>query len=116
MFEAHACYRVDYGREAHEYEHHPELPTTFKALLWVKDHPGVDLETIAAKFPKYVKLKVSTNTLWFEVHFNADGVNKGRNETGIKRVRKFLELAGEINWKCQALNGYKTLADFLAVI
>lgn len=115
-FQADANYRVKYGREAHEYEHHPELPTGFKALLWAKDHPGVDLEEIAAKFPKYVGVKVATNSLWFEVFFTADGVNKGKNETGVKRVRKFLEIAGPLDWKCNALNGYKTLDEFLAAI
>lgn len=116
MFHAGACYRANYKTEARDYEHHPELPTTFKAYLWAKDYPNVNLDTVAARFPKYVGVKSATNSLWFEVHFNADGVNKGRNETGIKRVRKFLELAGEINWTCRALNGYKTLEDFLAAI
>jgi hypothetical protein len=115
-FQADACYRVNYGREAHEYEHHPELPTTFKALVWAKDWPSIDLATIAARFPKYVGIKVATNSLWFEVHFNADGVNKGKNEAGIKRLRKFLEIAGPLDWKCNALNGYKSLDDFLAAI
>lgn len=64
--------------------------------------------------PKFVKIKVATNSLWFDVHFNADGVNKGANETGIKRLRKFLEIAGSLNWKTQALNSYETLDAFLA--
>jgi len=58
-----------------------------------------------ATFPKYVGVKPGTcrgllddaYTVWgtanFYVQIAADGVNKGINESGVKRLRKFLALA-----------------------
>lgn len=101
-----------------EYDH-----TTRSSILF-KDKPcmfraGVEVETqeqakeIAAKFPKYVKVKVSRyNYVSFYVQFASSGVTGEHNETGIKRLTKFLEIAGDLHWECKAGNGYETFEEF----
>ena len=50
----------------------------------------------------------------------SDGVNGGRNETGIKRLHKILAVAERhgmtVEVRKAARNGYETLADLLAAI
>lgn len=55
-----------------------------------------------ALFPKFVKVRrsscsfsggVSRPTISIRIWFSADGVNKGKNETGQKRMAKFLSIA-----------------------
>lgn len=90
-----------------------------------------DLETaqaIVALFPKSVGIKASgltgstegTGFISFRVQLLADDVNKGRNETGIKRLTRLLAVAEKhglaIEFDAPYSNSYLTLADAQAAI
>ena len=110
MFTVSACYEATY-KGNQEYEHHPEKPTMFHAWAKIKNPAEV-----AAQFPRYVGVKAGTDYLSFRVKFYPNEVKKGKNETGIKRIRKFLEIAQISNVEAMCVNSYKTLEDFLSNI
>ncbi len=94
----------------HGYTVHYEQVNSFKAHIWTKDE-AVKAE-IAKRFPKWVNVKVGSQGVFFQVSFYEVKGNS-KNETGIKRVRKFLELAGEIEWHKASINCHQSLEQFL---
>ena len=91
-----------------------------------------DLETakeIAALFPKMVGLTATTlsgsregNTgyLHFSVKLAKDGVNGGKNETGIKRLQRLLAVAAKnglaVEYVANFSNSYPTMDAALAAV
>jgi len=81
-----------------------------------------------ARFPKFVRCKASALTANFDgtgytrkptIRFNArfyEEANNPANETGAKRVRRFLELAGEVTFKTPYKNSFRTLAEATALL
>lgn len=77
-----------------------------------------------AAFPKWVKVKPSSlyaadNVTYPTAVFQALMIpTKGNevNETGVKRVKKFLDIAGEVTYRTVAKNSVPTLDDVLALI
>ena len=113
-FTADACYHSEYlGKD--NYKHFPEQPTSFRAFAQAVSVGHA--KEITAKFPKFVNVKVHNNgSISFYVTLYATGVNDGKNEAGIKRIKRFLEIAGDVEWKVPALNSYKTLEDFTKIL
>lgn len=114
------------------YDAHPETPQTFNlfATFPAGTTPDEAAEWVA-QFPKSLRIRLTTLTRPADgsyrngsevvpaaaIHASllADGVNGGRNETGIARARKALadpRLAAE--WTANCVNSYATAADFLA--
>jgi len=103
-------------------------PSRFQAWMTVESRDAA--KAIADSFPKYVSVKAGSSGRWvgdelvsggsvsFSVSFNNPGVQGDRNETGLKRLKGFLERAGEIEMfpKGNALNGYATLEEFLQAV
>lgn len=66
-----------------------------------------EARAIAATFPKSVGVKASeisgsdegTGYVSFSVWLSPDAANKGKNETGLKRLRRFLQIA---SWRYDA--------------
>ena len=81
-------------------------------------------DAFIARFPKSAGVRRSTlssaegsfpaaaaqGNLW------ADGVNKGVNETGLKRYRTIARIAPELPWKSTFLNAFPTRAAFEAAL
>lgn len=114
-FDADACYRTEYDYATSSYTgHFKNEPTMFRAgFRAVSVGHGNE---IAAQFPKFVNVKVNKTTGYvsFYVTLYANGINDGKNEAGIKRIKRFLEIAGELEWKKPAVNSYESLEDFKA--
>lgn len=97
-------------------------PQGFRASLVVAT-PELAKE-IAASFPKFVKVKgqryldrdgTIKGYVSFHLGLSADRVTGAVNETGLKRLRKFLGLV-EIEWLANSQNSYPTLAAFTAAL
>ena len=115
MLTTNATYHSKYlGETSHE--DHPELPMSF--TCYAKFDTREEGAEFIARFPKYVGIKQfrDGNGFHFRVTLSADEVNKGVNEAGIKRIRKFIELAGDLGWENPYRNGYNTVEEFLAAI
>jgi hypothetical protein len=99
-------------------------PTSFQA--WAELPSLEEARAIAKAFPKFAKVKAGKGGRWegdeykaagivsFLVRFDNEGVQGDQNETGLKRLRAFLERAGEIelNPIGAMLNTYATLDEF----
>lgn len=117
-FTAYAAFHTNYLGNG-EYDHHPERPMFFDAAMPCVDRD--EAEKVVAQFPKYVNMKIRRylgapgfdHIVVIRINFTADGVNDGKNETGLKRLNKFLEIAGNLKWKSQSVNTYETLEDFI---
>lgn len=110
---ANASYNVTYNNG--EYTHFPAQPRSFAATAQFAT--AEEAAAFAARFPKFVGLKLNRHVAHMHISLVDNGVHKGKNEAGIKRINKFLELAGEVEWKGQfALNSYATMSDFQAAL
>jgi len=112
-FEAFATYDPETGQ-----------PTCFQA--WMTVDTREEAEAIARSFPKFANVKAGSAGFWkgdelvrgggvnFQVRFDNKGVQGDRNETGLKRLKAFLDGAGEIllNTRGPMLNAYATLDEF----
>lgn len=106
---ANASYNVNYVNGA--YEHFQDQPRSF--AVTAKFETAEEAAAFVARFPKFVGLKLSRNVAHMSVALSDNNVNKGKNEAGIKRIRKFLELAGTVTWRGQfAINAYATQSAF----
>src|SRR4051812_40999062 len=96
-------------------------PQGFRASM-VVDTPEQAKE-IAATFPKFVKVKGQRyhaedgmkGLVSFHIGLSADGVTGAVNETGLKRLRRFLDLV-EVKWLANSKNSYPTLDAFKASV
>lgn len=82
-------------------------------------------DAVLATFPKFVKAKASTigrmvgdeyrtnPTIRFRAAFYAEKGNAA-NETGAKRVRRFLAIAGAVTWATPYKNSIATLEEALS--
>jgi hypothetical protein len=75
-----------------------------------KVRPGT-LSTHAGQYgqPGFVRLVLPTISA--TVKLTGDGVNRGVNETGLRRVRAILKVAG-LRWRGSDSNAYGTRAEF----
>lgn len=82
--------------------HQPRATTIWSIGGFARVADKAEAERAAALFPKYLKVRGGTISgdpqngtgyVSFDVRFVADGVNKGANETGLKRLRAFLKVA-----------------------
>lgn len=81
-------------------------------------------DTFLARFPKSAGVKATTlgaadrsyPAVRAQANLYADGVNKGINETGLKRYRTIVRIAPELPWKTSFLNSYPTRAAFEAAL
>lgn len=111
MFNANANCYFEHDYKTHSSTYFKDKPSSFSAGFQAETQEQA--KEIAAKFPKYVKVKVSRyNYVSFHVLFASSGVTGEQNETGIKRLSKFLEIAGELNWEYKVGNGYETFEEF----
>ena len=113
QFTASASYLVKYDNATKTHEHFKAEPTSFtaRARFLSKDHA----EAFVATMPKYVKAKVyGDGQVSLRIDFFADDVNKGKNETGMKRLNAFLAAAGELVWETSFINAYTSLEEFQA--
>src|SRR5262245_18755850 len=110
------------------YEFYRDQPSMIDHI--VRFDNEAERTAFVARFPKWVKVKVypgrrdydlgiDTFCVAFRVSLHADGVTGAANETGIKRIRKYAELANDllIDAKiCNSLNGYTHIDEFLAAL
>lgn len=90
----------------------------FKGVARFASHE--EAEIAAKAFPGYVKAKVLslygnsdfTALVEVRVNFNQNDANKGKNEIGAKRARKFLEIAQPTYTPLYENNSYKTAEAF----
>jgi hypothetical protein len=90
-----------------------------------------DAKALAARFPKSLRIKagplggVEKRTGYFhlEVHLSPDGVSGAKNEAGLKRFRRLIEVADktpdlytEFNGKPGHWNAYRTAEEFRAAL
>lgn len=110
-----ATYDASYDYATKSYTHHTDRPSTFRARAEFESEE--EAKDFAAKLPKYVGLKVSPKgVVTFYAAFTKNLATGERNESSIKRVSKFLEVA-EIEWKTSgAINIYASVDDFLRSI
>lgn len=123
-FAINACYNATYlgtGRGAEAYTHHLDQPSMFQAMIFtpvseMTDDLRAEYAAIAKSFPKWVNVKLSKSghAVSFAVRFTPTKDNAA-NETGKKRVLRFLEIAN-VEFKTPALNSYATLEAFLAAV
>lgn len=108
------------------------MPGMFNASLYVSGSRA-DAQAIADQFPRFAGVKASTlssrkdganieyGTVNIYINFVSSGVNKGVNETGIKRVRGFLAAAQRLGYgiaydATTASNCYSSLDVFLEAL
>lgn len=101
-----ASFETDYDSKTNKYTHRPEALGTIYIEV-SKDHD-------ISKYPKFVGMRKG----WYKtVRFYSDGVNKGINETGLKRVRKIFEIEGDaVVYEKRYLNSYNNLDELKAVL
>jgi hypothetical protein len=99
--------------DGEKYTHHSDQPTAFNAYcLFESERECADF---CAKFPKSFFRGPTYKQKYFHTTFYATSVNDGKNETGIKKVKRFLDNCGEIEWQGGCINSYKTLDAFYKI-
>lgn len=111
MFEVTAACHIDYDSVTGTYGAlHMDQPHVFRAVARNFQNE--------VKFPKWVDVKLSnaadgTVNAHIAVHF-ATGKGNSKNETGAKRVLKFIKLVGAVSYKADAYkNSYPSIYDVL---
>jgi len=92
---------------------------TFKAYHQLNSQNGFVLfqawleldEATWKTLPKYLGVR-NSGRFCVGIRLDADKVNGGKNEAGIKRIRKFISLFPEANYEVNAINSYPTFEDF----
>lgn len=97
----------------------------YHAVRAMAQYDSAELRDAAlATFPKWVKVKATTlhrgagvrvPLLSFGVTLTPDATTGQLNETGAKRIRRFLEIADHV-WSSSSKNSAATEADFMATI
>ena len=107
-----ASYQCDYLGRPHEYKHFPDRPVAFNAFIDFNNEAEGD--AFLSRFPKSMNIRGLQASL--RTTFYPTKMNEGRNEKGVKRVRRFLSECGPVEWQCDVINGYRHTDDFLAAI
>jgi hypothetical protein len=118
---------------ASHHHFYQDMPSWFQGGIELPSLDSERAEAIAALFPKSVKVHVSkmheyksgtqstVSYLRISASLGSDGVNGGRNETGIKRYRAMMKAAERagivIEWTAQTLDvTFATREEFEAAI
>lgn len=115
---AYATCAIEYDRESKTYlPRQFDKPTGFE--LRADFATVAERDAFIARFPKYVGVKASRSQkpmAWMSVRFRQDGVTGDRNEVGVKRALKALEIGG-FDWHLpNIVNHYDNAEQFRAAV